>query len=507
MIKRIGGLLLALALVLLSAVAVLWSVSRSAGPQSEVAAALDALDERWRPEGRNALSGLWLMDYAIPDRAQRDSVLRDDLRKLHQSQVLTARVVGPDISTAEGRFPLHLYGSEDRGQFCKVTDACLQRVRTDLKRYRDLIARNQAALKQLGEADDGDHLQGRFETLPNMVLQPRYAQAYYPATELAVRFLDGEREAALDQTCRHIVRWRQLRQNTDSMETVGVAASFAARGYGQLAGDMLGEWPLTQPLPKVCDIAFQPPGSPEVQGLCRGMQGEFRTMAAELRRAVPAAGEQRKGPGWLRYVPHAIVYDAEKTAARLAPHYAQYCQTSAQRAYIEDRDLEQPLSGRSDEVGLACVANLAGCLLIDPANLDLSEQVVRLRHADAQLRLLGALQWLRAQPGIATDPAATLAQLPPHLTSAAHPVRYDAATRSLVMQQLGAQQAAGVRPNTVTMPLPGSRVPVSTPVPPPVVDQVNGVPNDAALPEGAGSAPVDAPAAEPGPAAPSASTG
>lgn len=510
MIKRVAGLLAALLLVLASVLAVIWSISRMRAVEADQAAALATLRQPWSPEGRNALSGLWLVDYVVASAEQRDVLLREDVRKLRMAGPTHARMqIGPEHSAAAAQHARHLYGTGDKERFCKPGDACLQVVRADLNLYRDLVARNQAALQQVAEADEGDYLQTQFEKVPEILLPPMQ-RMYFPATELAVRFADGEREAALEQTCRHVGRWRRLGSNTDTLISAMIAAAYASRGYGRLAADMLAEWPPGKAVPQACTVAFQIPGPAEAKGLCLTMQGEYRSMLHLLDYGMDQlARDVKERAAWLRPVPRGVVYDAEKTAARLAQHFIPYCQSQVQQAFIEDRDVQAaPESRSSSGLDMGCAANMLGCLLTEMSSPDMSSYVKRLRDANAQYRMLGALLWLHGQPDVLADPARALARLPPHLQTVAHPLRYDAATRSLVMPLL----ASGKGPagdQTVAMPLPGSRVPVSAPapVPPPVPDQATGVPDAAAAPVDEAAEPVDAPATEAASAAAPSSAG
>lgn len=510
MIKRVAGLLAALLLVLASVLAVIWSISRMRAVDADQAAALATLRQPWSPEGRNALSGLWLADYAIPSVEQRDALLREDVRKWRLADPgAVPENPGPQHSVAASQHRRHLYGAGDIQRFCKAGDACLKMVRADLTTYRDLVARNQAALRQLAEADQGDYLQTQFEKVPDILIPP-FQRAYYPATELAVRFADGERTAALEQTCQHVSRWRRLGANTDSLIGTMIAAAYASRGYGRLAADMLAEWPARKAVPQACADAFQIPGPAEAKGLCLTMQGEYRSTAHRLDLGMDTLARDLKGrAAWLRSVPRGVVYDAEKTAARLAQHFIPYCQPQVQQAFVQDGDAPAGSASRpSAGMDLGCAANMLGCVLTDLSKPDMSSYVKRLRDANAQYRLLAALVWLHGQPDLLADPARVASQLPPHLQTAAHPLRYDAASRSLVMPLL----ASGKGPagdQAVAMPLPGSRVPVSAPAPvtPPLPDQATGVPDEAAVPADEAAEPLDTPATEAASAAPPSTPG
>ena len=509
MIKRVAGLLAALLLVLASVLAVIWSISRMRAVDADQAAALATLRQPWSPEGRNALSGLWLADYAIPSVEQRDALLREDVRKWRLADPgAVPENPGPQHSVAASQHRRHLYGAGDIQRFCKAGDACLKMVRADLTTYRDLVARNQAALRQLAEADQGDYLQTQFEKVPDILIPP-FQRAYYPATELAVRFADGERTAALEQTCQHVSRWRRLGANTDSLIGTMIAAAYASRGYGRLAADMLAEWPVRNALPKTCLQALDLPGPAEAQGLCLSMRGEYRYMTGNLGRGVAQAAHDLDGrAAWMRRLPRVVVYDAEKTAARLALQFVPYCQAAVQQAFLEDRDVAVVKQTPASAFSLSCAANLLGCGLSEVASTDMTPYVQRLHDANAQYRLLAALVWLHGQPDLLADPARIAAQLPPHLQTAAHPLRYDAASRSLVMPLL----ASGKGPagdQAVAMPLPGSRVPVSAPAPvtPPLADQATGVPDEAAVPADEAAEPLDTPATEAASAAPPSTPG
>lgn len=467
------GLFVLIALIV-SALAVLWSAARMQAPAQDHGDALALMQQPWQPEGRNALESLWLMPYAIASESERARVFQEDLRRMRTLPDIADRRRATQQSSAEQTHPRHAWTTADLGRFCKPREDCLAKVQADADGFRELVARNQAALSQLGQADEAGHLQLQFSGAPDLATPP-FQRAYYPATELAVRFADGEQLPALEQTCRHVGRWRTIAANSDTLIGTMIGNAYASQGYARLAADMLARVPVSTALPDACVQAFRPPSDAEAAGLCTAMRGEFRYITSRLDQNVDTlwqeADEQPDArTAWMRFVPRRVAFNAGKTRARIAAQISEVCTAQNLRAQAQDMPLAEPVAtpagAPSLQQRLECVDNLFGCRLADTSRVNTAAYAERMRDAHAHYRMLAALVWIRARADATDDPAAALQRLPAGLSTAAHPLRYVPEQRALETSLLRPEQRAEDGSATLRMPLAGSRVPARpSPVP------------------------------------------
>ena len=104
---------------------------------------------------------------------------------------------------------------------------------------------------------------------------------------------------------------------------------------------------------------------------------------------------------------------------------------------------------------LACASNAVGCILVDVAATAYADYGLRLQDADARLRTMAALLWLRGRGGAIDEVA--LAQLPLSSQSPARPLRLDTAAGTLGTALYEPPRGDG-GDGTWSVPLPASRL-------------------------------------------------
>lgn len=432
--------------LLLLALALIWGVSKLVGPSRAERAALATMSEPVEYKGRNAYAAIWLLDYPVPI-GEMDALMAEDVRRF----AATPMSDGEDKMDASAfntralqRFPSDAPDAEARGRLCKNREDCLAKVRADLPAYEKMLAAHPAWFARAVVATQGDHLRNRFPPRLDTPL-PSFASTYAPATLFAVRFAQGEHEAAIAGTCRALSDWRRLGANSDMLVGWAVAHGYGAMGHGRLLAQMLAETPNEQPLPAECAEAMVIPRAEEIP-MCNAMRGEFKFISQGAGLLMQAQ-EQKNN------IQYNIFYDDEMARAAHAVPFSAFCSAQADAAFKAD----QPLTSIAPPglYRLQCVSNAIGCILSQIAGPNYTTYELRHRDALAMKRTLAALAWWRAQPDAANDPVATLQKLPPEFRSAAHPLRLNTEQVALLMPALNGER------KDITLPLPGTRVTAS----------------------------------------------
>ena len=326
--------------------------------------------------------------------------------------------------------------------------------------YAGLLERDAALLDRAAALAEWDHFRSPFPARFDTPLP-----AYQPLTRLvtrdAWRFVSGDVEAALAGSCAGVLQGRRLIQSGDSLIGSMIGAALV-NGNATLLADMLAELPGDQRLPVQCGAAFASP-LPAAEGVCQAMLAEGRystgAMRSQVGAAVAADAAGRKLPQWGA----RLLFDPERTAARMAPKFAWYCGEQARELIAQDRPLRDPTPPPS-RWSLACTSNPVGCILADIAAPAYADYALRLQDADARLRTISALLWLRERGG-AID-AAALAQVPAWMQSPSRPLRLDAdaGTLGTAVFERPRQDDSG-HDGTWSVPLPGSRLQPSAEAP------------------------------------------
>ena len=435
-------------LALLFLVLAVYGVSRAMGPSKVEREALALVDTPPVHQGGDGFAALYTLTRDIPE-AKQGSVLAEDVRRVTPlpRDALSLRSALED-------WPELGENRKDDPAWCSLRKpGCLELVRSAPQAYAGLLERNAAQLDRVEALSAWDHFVNPFPPRPDTPLPP-----YQPLTRLitrdAWRFASGEIDAGLAGVCDGVAQGRKLIAAGDSLIGSMIGAALV-QGNAILLAEMLAELPRDHALPAQCGAAFELP-MPLDHGVCRTMLSEARFMAGGLRTQVAAQVAQgfmdTKVPEW----GSRLLFDPERTAARMAPAFAWYCGEQARSLLAQD----QPLLDRSPPPtrwSLQCVSNPVGCILADIAHPAYADYGVRLQDADARLRTTAALLWLREQPGVMD--AATLARLPPSMQSPTRPLHLDALAGTLgtaLYDQAGKRDKR--HDGTWAVPLPASRL-------------------------------------------------
>lgn len=430
-------------------------VSRAMGPSEAERQALLLVDAPPQlPPGRDGFAALYTLRHDVP-QAEQARVLAEDVRRFAATSPLALGETGdaPAWHSVLDDWPQLPAGLPDEPRWCPLREAgCVDRVRAAPGAYASLVARNATLLDRTAALAGYDYFHNPFAARLDMPI-PAYQPLTWLPTRHAWRFVNGQVDEALAGACGDVALGRRVIEASDSLITSMISAALV-RGNATLLADMLAELPRDHPLPAQCSQAFGHPLAVD-RAMCGAMLGEGRFSMAGLRTQIAgqiAAGTSGyDGPAWA----HRLLFDPERTAARWAPTFAWYCGDQARELIVADRPLVDATPPPS-RWSLACASNAVGCILADidrPAYRDYGR---RLQDADARLRAMAALLWLRKQEG-AIDEAA-LARLPESMRSPARPLRLD-----LSAATLGTALYAQSRPDrdhdgTWTVPLPASRL-------------------------------------------------
>ena len=457
-IRVLKWLAIALALLVLG-VAAVWLVSRMTGPGAAEREALAMIDTPSTASGRNGFAALYSLSHQVPE-AEQAPVLAEDLRRF-----ILARP-GADGSTPAWTSALQDWprlGTTAPGDpdWCGLRQAgCLERVRAAPQAYAGLLERDAALLDRAAALAEWDHFRSPFPARFDTPLP-----AYQPLTRLltrdAWRFANGDVDGALAGACAGVSQGRKLIAGGDSLIGSMVGAALVNANANLLA-TMLAELPHDHPLPAQCDAAFQLPFA-TADGACRAMLAEGRFTTGALRTGLTTAMATEAASRGLPVWGIRMFLDPERTAARMAPKFAWYCGEQARELIAQDRPLRDPTPPPS-RWSLACTSNPVGCILADIAAPAYADYALRLQDADARLRTISALLWLRERGG-AID-AAALAQVPAWMQSPSRPLRLDAdaGTLGTAVFERPRQDDSG-HDGTWSVPLPGSRLQPSAEAP------------------------------------------
>ncbi|AKC87714.1 hypothetical protein [Pseudoxanthomonas suwonensis] len=451
MLRLLKWLALALLAVVLFVVAV-WLVSRAMGPSAAEREALALIDAPPENEGRDGFAALYTVARQVPE-AEQAGVLAEDVRRF------AATPPAPDGSPPPWRSALEDWPDlvatrEDDPAWCTLREpGCLERVRAAPQAYAALLERNATLLDRAVALAAWGHFRNPFAVRFDTPLP-----AYQPMTRLATRdawrFAAGDVDAALAGVCSGVLQGRRMVEAGDSLIGSMIGATLV-QGNATLLAEMLAELPRGHALPARCDAAFALPLALE-DGVCRTMLAEGRFATGGLRShvttAVAAEVADRDWPKWGA----RLLFDPERTVARGAPKFAWYCGAQARELIARDRPLRDPTPPPS-RWSLACASNAAGCILADIAAPAYADYGLRLQDADARLRTMAALLWLRGRDGEIDE--AALAQLPAPMRSPARPLRLDAVAGTLVTAlHERPREGPGGHAGNWSVPLPASRL-------------------------------------------------
>ena len=422
-------------LVLLLLIAALWSASRLLGPTAEQRRAVAVFEQLPEPEGSNAFPALWLLHWDVPGSEQA-AVVAEDVERFRALPPWGDPARGEATlgleSVAAGRYQDLRAGLVDAPASCGPREGgCLERVRADRDAHAERLQQSARLVDRVQAVFDHDHYRS---LLPPAVDTPfpRLQLMSLGQTRHALQFVDGETDAALAGTCRRVDGWRRIAGNADSL-LVTMYAAAGIQGDGRLLADMLAELPPGHALPSACAAALAPP-RPDGLGLCPAMRGEWEYGMSAFDAMQSDAGLGGRIGRWL-------LVDREATAALSASNLAWACGEQAEQAVVQDRPMHPPQQD-GGPWRFECVANVAGCALMEIARPAYADYGQRLQDSGARVRLLGTLAWLRerAAAGDARIAGDLLVDLPDGLRSPGRAVEVDPGGRHLRMELFDTRQ-------------------------------------------------------------------
>ncbi|WP_028916040.1 hypothetical protein [Pseudoxanthomonas sp. J35] len=447
--------LLGAAVVLVLCVVGAYVLSRVLGALAAEREALALLDEPPAPPERDGFAALYTASHDIPEAGQA-SLVAEEVRRFKATPL--GRDGSSDWSSLLQERPSLVVARDGDPAWCNLRSAdCLEQVRGARDAYAGLLERNARALERAGALHGYDGFPNPFPPRLDMPL-PGFQVLTRLMTRTAWRFAEGQADLALADACRDVAMGRQLIESGDSLIGSMIGAAMV-QGNAQLLAQMLAELPREHALPEQCRQAFGRPVALE-QGVCRTMLSEGRFVAGGLRTQinaeVAASAVEREVPAWaLR-----LLFDPERTAARMAPTFAWYCGEEARGQLAQDQLLRAPPANRSHR-SFRCLSNAIGCVLADIASPAYADYGMRMQDADARLRTVAALLWLRDQDG--PIDAAALERVPVALRSPARPFQLDPEAGTLGTEVFWAK-GAGAN-GTWPVPLPASRLQPAAPSP------------------------------------------
>jgi hypothetical protein len=370
-------------------------------------AALEAMEAApaARPPQANAFAAVWLLPYDGIPSAQWEALVAEDAARFREHAAGT--------SVAEGRFATV---ARDK-TWCRQGTSCLAQVRGHADEVAAAHRGHEALHERIAALTDYRYYRNAFDLDPGVPF-PQMAMVLERTPALALTHVRGDSALALQGVCEDVSSARMLMSDSDTLLVAMVGGAWAERSAA-LFTDILAELPADVAVPPVCARAFLPPRLAELD-LCQPMRGEFAFQQAAM--AQLSGSEQ-------------LLLDKRKTLARNAWLLSRSC-TDEVRAQIR-QDQRVRLAAPPSVWDLSCAANAVGCTLVDIAGPAYDGYPQRMQDVGAQLRMAGAMLWLRGQPHSEGGAAEVLARLPSDLGSEQRPLRLSKDGRRVEVSRLG----------------------------------------------------------------------
>jgi hypothetical protein len=342
--------------------------------------------------GRDGSAALWLLDHDVPvaDQARVASDLYeyldqvDVLRAAKREQEADALV---DPRDAYPRFPV----AADAPWLCTTDEAaCLERVRQDPEAAAAAMVEHAGGLAAVDRLLAFDGV--RFSVAPSMSqpLPQHGRQRRLMRTRQALRFVQGDAQGGMADTCRGIAGWRRIGAGTDTILTSMIGAAYVRQDLQMLA-EMLAELPPGTGLPEECAAALSETRDAELE-LCLPMSVEFRA----VRRTIGELQALDMKP--LARTLYTTAMDLDHANGIVAGQYAQYCSPAVLAAARADRSFATLPREKAHCLIWERVPDPIGCWLAEQSDLDATRYVDRRTDLAAQLALMRTVVWLRSQP-------------------------------------------------------------------------------------------------------------
>jgi hypothetical protein len=407
---------------------------RLRGLTTKERAAFVLMHQDYRPKhGINAFPLLFYIGYDVPDD-RFDEQMATDIKKLRQSlaadslsSIQFINIDVPPLSTLSQEEITVLCSANGKGCLTQVS-AHPDEVRTALTAHSTIIQRSQAFEHtdyywDLFPADNRIH--SSIKEYNNIARAQRLLLNGY-----ALAYVDGNRISALTATCRNIAAWRRMRHGSNSMLNI-LNTSIFIDGAIRLYADMLKSLPSNEAVPVDCALALQPIITADVDR-CAALArlSEISEVTSLHDRAL----DSKKS--FAIHLLGNILINHHLNLVWTTQILAASCDANAVKHLLTDeyphREPVRYFLGIPFTKGVACIANIAGCVLLSeetPLLVNFDEDTL---DQAAHLRLAATLLWLREHPGGSIEER--FEQRPAQLRSPNHHSWYDAKNNMLYVE-------------------------------------------------------------------------
>lgn len=363
--------------------AVMWGRLRE--PDAAQAAALDLLQQDLRPaHGRNAAAALWLADLDVP-AAQLDALYAQDRQRMRAWLATVPAAGDPSTSfvdiAAGHRLPS--MSDADKVLTCRGHDVdCLAQTSEHRDAVSALLSRQQ---QRLHNQQALAHYDYDWNEMPVdvEVAVPAYGAGHNLwSTSAALDFVDGHVSPALESVCTNALTRRRLHAHSNTL--IGTTV---ADGQLQIASNlflhMLARLPADQGLPEVCSQAFAVV-QPEDARMCASAQEEFRLYGSMFERSYKVMTWWQKP-----------LYKRSATLRLAAPVFAVACTDPGRAELLADHRFNDSNFPHVRPDWIDRIANPIGNSLLTLGQPSLGQYLNRHEDANAMLRLVATVMWLR----------------------------------------------------------------------------------------------------------------
>ena len=344
------------------------------------------------PKGDSAgADAVWLVEYDIPDAAERRQIMAKLGNRLPKEDELPADLQRRRLAEVE-KNELRCTGTDGNR-----SAGCLSTVRAHREAFQAGVKKHAVLLSNLDRLADYPDLDFAVEENGNYYLPAMLTVVTHQTAPAALDWVEGKREAALNRVCRNIQTGRKLLRAGNSLITP-MLGSAVIRKNTRLAAEMLAEEPSwAGRLPESCDAAFAPfpTGEPNV---CAAMQFQFRatvnTMNDMAREGVLLSVSDLTGneppPLMQNKLFSILAYSEPHTNALIAQSMAQACTPETLHAIGTDTPRPPQPNTNENWKRPACWHNLAGCILAATTSSDDRRYTFRLQDMLMQQRAFQA---------------------------------------------------------------------------------------------------------------------
>jgi hypothetical protein len=414
-----------LVLAALVTVSIVFAFFRIRGPSQKQRAALALMEKDYRPkEGRNAFPLMWYLEYDVPE-SEIATRFAAEVAFVHAR--LDADTM-PVPYNAQANKLSETAG--DKSRLCELRAGdCLAKVTADPGAMRAIVATYPVirARDAAFEATDYDWNDFQPDVRAVIAAVPLVAQRVW-LSAYALEYADGNRGAALTDTCSNLDAWRRIHRGANSL--IGSMIAIASTdGAMRLFADMLATLPPGEPVPDACAHALRPIEAADVDR-CAEMAAEF-AMSQNAIDFELAASESPTRTAPTRFG-FWVMFDKPQWKAWVAEQYAYYCEEPPTRALA---DVPRPPFSRGLTRQLECISSIGSCVTQDVAISAYDQYDARTLDYAAHLRLAAAVLWLHDAAGDAPLEQRFDAR-PVAMRSGTRASGYDAATATLFVDNL-----------------------------------------------------------------------